>query len=42
LTVTAATDTGGGGALDEFTLLGLAVLGAWRALARRKSATHVA
>jgi hypothetical protein len=42
LTVIASKDTGGGGALDEFSLLGLGVLTAWRALATRKSAARAA
>jgi Subtilase family len=38
LTVTASKDTGGGGAIDELSLLGLGVFATWRALAGRKSA----
>jgi hypothetical protein len=38
LTVTASNDTGGGGAVDELTLVGLGLLALSRALAGRKSA----
>jgi hypothetical protein len=38
LTVVASKDTGGGGGVDEFTLLGLGLLALWRALAGTRSA----
>jgi hypothetical protein len=38
LTVIASKDTGGGGGVDEFTLLGLGLLALWRALAGTKAA----
>ena len=39
LTVVESKDTGGGGAMDLFTLAGLGLLGLWRALATRDSQT---
>jgi Subtilase family len=42
LTVTASKDTGGGGAIDEFSLLGLGVLAMWRARGRRTADARAA